>query len=114
MTSMQNVIHDNDNIDDSVSILGALIYENDEPLKITFLDSITKKYVIQEYKMMISGIEPYLWIPPIEYIIPEIKYEIIWKYLDYEFHKRLRPYIYKSKIEGGPSIEFYDINISKL
>ena len=57
---MQNVIEDNDNIDDSVSILGALIYENDEPLKITFLDSITKKYVIQKYKMMISGIEPYL------------------------------------------------------
>ena len=63
---------------------------------------------------MISGIEPYLWIPPIEYIVPEVNYEIIWKYLDYVFHKRERPYIYKSKIEGGPCIQFYDINISKI
>ena len=49
---------------------------------------------------------------PIEYIVPVVNYEIIWKYLDYEFHKRSRPYIYKSKIQGGPSIVFY--NVSKL
>lgn len=110
MLSMLNVINDDDNIDDNIGILGVLIYEKDETLKITYLDSITKEYVIQEYKMMISGIEEYLWIPPIEYIEPEINYEIIWKHLDYEFCKRERPYIYKSKLEGGPSIRFYDIS----
>ena len=95
---------------DDYGILGALICEKDKMLKITFLDSITKKYVIEDYEMMVSGIEPYVWIPPVEYIEPEIQYEIIWKYLDYEFYKYERPYIYKSKIEGGPSIRFYDIS----
>ena len=68
--------------------------------------------VIEDYILPDTGIESYVWIPPIEYISPEINYEIIWKYLDYEFHKHERPYIYNSKMEGGPSIEFY--NISKL
>jgi len=95
---------------DDYGILGALICEKDKMLKITFLDSITKKYVIEDYEMMVSGIESYVWIPPVEYIEPEIQYEIIWKRLDYEFYKYERPYIYKSKIEGGPSIRFYDIS----
>ena len=106
------VIDDNNDFDDG--ILGALICEKDNTLKITFLDSITKKYVIEDYIMPDTGIEPYVWIPPIEYISPEINYEIIWKYLDFEFYKYERPYIYKSELEGGPSIQFYDIDISKL
>lgn len=104
-----------DNNDDfNDCILGALICENDKMLLITFLDSITKKYVVEPYEMMVSGIEPYVWVPPEEYIEPEIQYEIIWKRLDYEFYKYERPYIYKSKLEGGPSIQFYDYDISKL
>ena len=108
-----NIVYDNnDKFDDG--ILGALICEKDNILKITFLDSITKKYVIEDYEIPDTGIEPYVWIPPIEYISPEINYEIIWKFLDLQFYKYERPYVYKSKLEGGPSIQFYDIDISKL
>ena len=110
--SKQIIQSDNEEKDNG--ILGALICENDKILKITFLDSITKKYVVEPYEMMVSGIEPYVWVPPEEYIEPEIQYEIIWKRLDYEFYKYERPYIYKSKLEGGPSIQFYDYDISKL
>ena len=46
--------------------------QKDNTLKITFLDSITKKYVIEDYIMPDTGIEPYVWILPIEYISPEI------------------------------------------
>ena len=104
----------NDDNTDDIGILGALICEKDNKLKITFLDSNSKKYIIEDYEMMVSGIEPYVWIPPVEYIDPEVHYEIIWKHLDFEFYKYERPYSYKSKLEGGPSIQFYDIDVCKL
>jgi len=104
---------DNDDNDDS-SIIGALLVNKNNELQITFLDSITKSYVIEPYEMPLTGIESYVWIPPPEYIEPEIRYEIIWKRLDYEFYNYERPYIYKSELEDGPSIQFYDIDIYKL
>ena len=67
-------------------------------------------YVIEPYEIPKEGIEPYVWIPPVEYIEPEIKYDIIWKRLDYEFYKYERPYIYNSPLEGGPNIKFFSLS----
>ena len=105
---------DSKNNDDESFILGALVVDKNNELNITFLDSISNNYVIESYDMPSTGIESYVWIPPPEYIDPFIRYDIIWKRLDYEFYKYERPYIYKSELEGGPSIQFYDIDISRL
>tara|TARA_B100000287_G_C20487894_1_gene723842 strand:- start:342 stop:968 length:627 start_codon:yes stop_codon:yes gene_type:complete len=91
-------------------ILGALLVNKDNTLSITFLDNEKMDYVIEPYEIPKEGIEPYVWIPPIEYIEPEIKYDIIWKRLDYEFYKYERPYIYNSPLEGGPNIKFFSLS----
>ena len=91
-------------------ILGALLVNEDNTLSITFLDNEKMDYVIEPYEIPKEGIEPYVWIPPIEYIEPEIKYDIIWKRLDYEFYKYERPYIYNSPLEGGPNIKFFELS----
>ena len=91
-------------------ILGALLVNKDNTLSITFLDNEKMDYVIEPYKIPKEGIEPYVWIPPVEYIEPEIKYDIIWKRLDYEFYKYERPYIYNSPLEGGPNIKFFELS----
>ena len=91
-------------------ILGALLVNKDNTLSITFLDNEKMDYVIEPYEIPKEGIEPYVWIPPVEYIEPEIKYDIIWKRLDYEFYKYERPYIYNSPLEGGPNIKFFELS----
>ena len=91
-------------------ILGALLVNEDNTLSITFLDNEKMDYVIEPYEIPKEGIEPYVWIPPVEYIEPEIKYDIIWKRLDYEFYKYERPYIYNSPLEGGPNIKFFELS----
>tara|TARA_B100000424_G_scaffold266262_1_gene257140 strand:- start:105 stop:788 length:684 start_codon:yes stop_codon:yes gene_type:complete len=91
-------------------ILGALLVNEDNTLSITFLDNEKMDYVIEPYEIPKEGIEPYVWIPPVEYIEPEIKYDIIWKRLDYEFYKYERPYIYNSPLEGGPNIKFFSLS----
>ena len=91
-------------------ILGALLVNKDNTLSITFLDNEKMDYVIEPYEIPKEGIESYVWIPPVEYIDPEIKYDIIWKRLDYEFYKYERPYIYNSPLEGGPNIKFFELS----
>ncbi len=91
-------------------ILGALLVNKDNTLSITFLDNENMDYVIEPYEIPKEGIESYVWIPPVEYIEPEIKYDIIWKRLDYEFYKYERPYIYNSPLEGGPNIKFFQLS----
>ncbi len=91
-------------------ILGALLVNKDNTLSITFLDNENMDYVIEPYEIPKEGIESYVWIPPVEYIEPEIKYDIIWKRLDYEFYKYERPYIYNSPLEGGPNIKFFELS----
>ena len=91
-------------------ILGALLVNKDNTLSITYLDSEKMDYVIEPYEIPKEGIESYVWIPPAEYIEPEIRYDIIWKYLDYEFYKYERPYIYNSPLEGGPNIKFFSLS----
>jgi len=105
---METAIDSKNNNDDS-GILGALLVDKENNMQITFLDSITSEYVIEPYEMPKEGIESYVWIPPVEYINPEIHYDIIWKKLDYEFYKKKRPYIYNSPLEGGPNIKFYNL-----
>ena len=97
-----------DNFDEG--ILGALLVNKDNTLSITFLDNEKMDYVIEPYEIPKEGIESYVWIPPVEYIEPEIKYDIIWKRLDYEFYKYERPYIYNSPLEGGPNIKFFQLS----
>ena len=91
-------------------ILGALLVNKDNTFSITFLDNENMDYVIEPYEIPKEGIESYVWIPPVEYIEPEIKYDIIWKRLDYEFYKYERPYIYNSPLEGGPNIKFFQLS----
>ena len=91
-------------------ILGALLVNEDNTLSITFLDNEKMDYVIEPYEIPKEGIESYVWIPPVEYIEPEIRYDIIWKRLDYEFYKYERPYIYNSPLEGGPNIKFFTLS----
>ena len=101
---------DNQEDDYDNGILGALLVNNDNKLSITFLDSEKMDYVIEPYEIPKEGIESYVWIPPVEYIEPEIRYDIIWKHLDYEFYKYERPYIYNSPLEGGPNIKFFELS----
>ena len=105
----EKIIESQDN-DDNDGILGALLVNKDNTLSITFLDSEKMDYVIEPYEIPKEGIESYIWIPPVEYVEPEIRYDIIWKYLDYEFYKYERPYIYNSPLEGGPNIKFYTLS----